>query len=93
VFEAPAVVIQDSGTLKLCTPYGNIVVFENGWEFEKGLSDDRDGEVVLVKVRKERRYMAIKYANGKIYAVKLDEYWPEVVIVNSEPELPEWARF
>jgi len=92
VFEAPAVVIRDSGVLKLCTPYGNITIFENGWEFEKGLNDDCEGEVVLVKVRESRRYAVVKYADGKIYAVKLDQ-WPEVVIANLELELPEWARF
>jgi len=91
VYDVPGIVIYDSGSVKICTPFGDFTIFENGWEFEKG-GNDCYGKLVMLKVKEGENCVAIKYVDGKIYAIKL-EYWPEVAIADSEQALPEWARF
>jgi len=91
VYDAPGIVINGDNSVKICTPFGDFTIFENGWEFEKG-GGDCHGKQVELKVKEEEDYIAIKYADGKIYAMKLD-YWPEVAVADSELELPDWAKF
>jgi len=94
IFEAPAITYKDDDALVICTPYGVIRFFSNGWEVERGVVEDCDGEVVLVKVREVKNGVVVKYVNGRIYAALIKEgEWPEAVIANSELELPNWARF
>jgi len=92
VYDAPGVIVHNNDSIRICTPFGDFTIFESSWEFEKG-GEDCHGKQVMLKVKEEEDYIAIKYTNGKVYAMKLDKYWPELLVVNSELELPEWARF
>jgi len=94
VFEAPAAVSHIGDGLQICTPYGTIRFFGNGWEVERGSTEDCEGEVALIKVKEVKDGVVVKYVNSRIYAAALRrEDWPEVVVASSDLELPEWARF